>query len=236
MPSPSHRDQRTSRSRDAGKGRFFDIDGTLVDSNDYHVSAWDEAFASEGYHFDRATIHAEIGKGADMLIPSLLPDADKALRLRIREVHGEVFKGRFLQRVEPFSQARELLARTHEAGKRVLLASSAKEDELQHYQDLLDARELVAASTSAGDVEHTKPAADIFAAALKKVAPLGPDEVIVVGDTPYDIEAASRCRIAAIGVLSGGFPEKALRKSGAIAVYEDVAALLRDFEGSPLGG
>ncbi|MET1754448.1 HAD family hydrolase [Novosphingobium sp. RD2P27] len=214
---------------------FFDIDGTLVDSNDYHVSAWKEAFASEGFHFDRAAIHSQIGKGGDMLIPSLLPDADEALRTRLQQMHGEIFKGQFLERVKPFPQARELLARTGEAGKRVLLASSAHEGELEHYQDLLDARELVAASTSADDVEHTKPAPDIFAAALKKVAPLGPDEVIVVGDTPYDIEAASQCGIAAIGLLSGGFPEEALRKSGAIAVYEDVAALLGDFGGSPLG-
>lgn len=218
------------------KAVFFDIDGTLVDSNDHHVSAWQEAFSQEGFQFDRATIHDQIGKGADMLIPSLLPDSDEVTRERLREAHSAIFQGECLKNVKPFPAARDLLARVHAEGKRVLLASSASEDEVKHYLALLDARETVFATTTAADVEHTKPAADIFAAALKKAEPLTADEVIVLGDTPYDVEAARRCGINAVGLLSGKFTEEALQKAGAIAVYENVSALLNSYEASPLAG
>lgn len=213
---------------------FFDIDGTLVDSNDQHVVAWEEAFAGHGARFDREVIHDQIGKGADMLVPALLPGTGEAAQDKLGEAHGDAFKRRFLGEVKPFPGARDLLARVHAAGQLVVLASSASRAEVDHYLDLLGARELVAATTSADDVEHTKPAPDIFAAALTKVAPLKASEVIVVGDTPYDIEAAAKCGIAAIGVRSGKFAGEALTGAGAVAVYDDVAALLADYAASPL--
>lgn len=212
---------------------FFDIDGTLVDSNAFHVLAWQEAFAAIGAQFDRQTIHDQIGKGTDMLVPSLLPDADDAQQEALGKAHDTIFKSRFLDRVAPFPGARDLLARAAAAGRTVVLASSASQGELDHYLDLLDARGLVSATTSADDVERTKPAPDIFAAALDKVAPRPAGDVVVVGDTPYDVEAAARCGMAAVAVRSGGFADDAL--SGAIALYDDVAALLRDYEASPLG-
>jgi len=217
------------------KAILFDIDGTLVDSNEQHVLAWDEAFRSIGAQFDRQTIHDQIGKGSDMLVPALLPDADQAVRERLGEVQGEVYKSKFLGCVRPFPNARDLLVRAHDAGHEVVLATSASQDELSHYLDLLDVRDLVTATTSADDVKHTKPAPDIFAAALKKVAPLEALDVIVVGDTPYDMEAALRCGIQALGVRSGKFPDKVLQAAGAVALYDDVAALLRDYDQSPLG-
>jgi len=168
------------------------------------------------------------------LVPALIPEADEALAQKLGDVHGAVFKARFLDGVQPFPGARDLLVRAHEAGQQVVLASSASKAELEHYLDLLGVRDIVAATTSADDVENTKPAPDIFASALKKLAPLGAGEVIVVGDTPYDIEAAGKCGIAAIGLLSGKFAEGSLREAGAVAVYEDVAALLADYSGSPL--
>jgi HAD superfamily hydrolase (TIGR01509 family) len=213
---------------------LFDIDGTLVDSNDMHVLAWEEAFAGVGAAFDRQTIHDQIGKGADMLVPTLLPDADEETQEKLGDAHGDVFKARFLREVRPFPGAHDLLARVRAAGQTVVLASSASEPELEHYLDLLDARDLVTATTSADDVENTKPAPDIFASALEKVAPLSSHEAIVVGDTPYDIEAAGKCGIAAIGVRSGKFQDEALLGAGAIALYDDVAALLADYENSPL--
>jgi len=226
-----------------GKGAFmaikavlFDIDGTLVDSNDDHVTAWVEAFAGIGVNFDRQVIHDQIGKGTDMLVPTLLPDIDEQGEEELGDAHGAVFKAKFLNAVQPFPQARALLERVQRAGQKVVLASSASKEELDHYIDLLDARDLVAETTSADDVEKTKPAPDIFATALGKVAPLEPDEVIVVGDTPYDIEAAARCGIAAIGVRSGKFPDAVLQQAGAIVVYDDVAALLDDYDNSPLAG
>ena len=189
---------------------LFDIDGTLVDSNDLHVLAWEEVFAGVGATFDRQVIHDQIGKGTDMLVPTLLPGTDETEQERLGDSHGDVFKRRFLAQVRPFARARDLLARVGQAGQRVVLASSASKAELDHYLDLLDARDIVCATTTAEDVASTKPAPDIFATALKKVAPLGPDEVIVVGDTPYDIEAAGKCGMAAIGVCSGGFSDTVL--------------------------
>ena len=216
------------------KAILFDIDGTLVDSNDAHVAAWQAAFRDVGKDFDDQTVHDQIGKGTDMLVPTLLPDTDEAEQERLGDAHGAIFKDRFLNDIKPFPGAHDLLARVRDAGLHVVLASSASQEELDHYLDLLDARDIVTVTTTADDVENTKPAPDIFATALKKLSPLAPDELIVVGDTPYDIEAAAKCGIAAVGVRSGGFPDDALNDAGAIALYDDVAALLADFDASPL--
>jgi len=215
---------------------LFDIDGTLVDSNDHHVLAWEEAFAGIGARFDRQVIHDQIGKGTDMLVPTLLPDLDEEAQERLGKAHGDAFKAHYLAEVKPFPGARDLLARTHAAGLHVVLASSASTDELDHYLDLLDARELVSETTSADDVERTKPAPDIFATALDKIGSPPADEVIVIGDTPYDVEAAGKCGVAAIAVRSGGFGDDVLTQAGAVAIHDDVAALLRDYDRSPLAG
>jgi phosphoglycolate phosphatase-like HAD superfamily hydrolase len=215
------------------KGVLFDIDGTLVDSNDMHVLAWEEAFERVGARFSREAIHAQIGKGADMLLPALLPSADEAMHEKAADAHGEIFKSRYLGEVMPFPQARDLLVRVCEAGQKVVLASSASAEELEHHLQLLDARDLVGATTSADDVERTKPAPDIFAAATRKVG-LRHGEAVVVGDTPYDMEAAGRCGIAGVAVRSGGFAEAVLLGAGAVALYDDVASLLRDYDRSPL--
>jgi membrane protein len=213
---------------------LFDIDGTLVDSNDLHVRAWREAFASIGVDLEPEAIHEQIGKGTDMFVPALLPEADDALQDKLGQAHGAAFKSQYLERVQPFAGARDLLVRVHEAGQTVVLASSASAEELDHYLSLLDAKDLVGATTSADDVERTKPAPDIFATALQKVAPLTPSEVLVIGDTPYDVEAAAKCRIGAIAVRSGKFSDQALRDAGVLVLYDDVAALLADYDASPL--
>lgn len=127
-----------------------------------------------------------------------------------------------------------MLARVHADGRRVVLASSASKAELEHYLALLDAQALVSKTTSADDVERTKPAPDIFSTALEKVAPLAADAVMVVGDTPYDVEAAGKCGIAAIGLRSVGFADDALLGAGAVALYDDVAHLLREYAQSPI--
>lgn len=216
------------------KAILFDIDGTLVNSNDQHITVWDEVFRNEGHAFDRPTIHDQIGKGADMLVPSLLPDSDEGTHERLGDAHGETFKERFLEDIKPFPRARDLLVRVHQAGQKVVLASSASKVELEHYLDLLDVRDLVAAMTSADDVSRTKPAPDIFSAALGKLDGCDADEVLAVGDTPYDIEAAAKCGIRTVAVRSGGFSDEALRTAGAVALYDDVAALLAEYENSPL--
>ncbi len=213
---------------------FFDIDGTLVDSNEGHIKAWQDAFAQIDARFERDEIHEQIGKGADMLIPTLLPETSDAERESLADAQGAAFKSRFLNTVQPFADAHALLARAVDEGQKVVLASSASQSQLDHYLDLLDARGLVAATTSADDVGNTKPAPDIFAVALEKIAPLEASDVVVVGDTPYDIEAAAKCGIAAVGLRSGKFSDMALTGAGAIALYDDAAALLRDYDRSPL--
>lgn len=212
----------------------FDIDGTLVDSNDMHTLAWQEAFAGIGAAFDRATIHDQIGKGTDKLVPALLPHLDAATREDLGDAHSAIFKAKFLEEVKPFPGAHDLLAHVQGKGQRVVLASSASSNELDHYLDLLGARDLIATSTSGDDVAQTKPAPDIFATAMAQIPEVGVDEAIVVGDTPYDIEAAGKCGIAGIAVRSGKFSDEALREAGAVAIYDDVAALLAGYDDSPL--
>lgn len=213
---------------------LFDMDGTLVDSNDCHVLAWEEAFHQIGVLFSRQAIHDQIGKGSDMLVPTLLPDSDQPSQANLGQAQGKIFEREFLSIVRPFPGARDLLLRVHGAGQKVVLASSASKANLEHYLDLIGVRDIVAATTSADDVEHTKPAPDIFAAALGKVAPLDATQVMVVGDTPYDIQAAAKCGIAAIGVRSGKSSDAVLLEAGAVALYDDVAALLRGYDSSPL--
>lgn len=217
------------------KAILFDIDGTLVDSNDMHVLAWEEAFAEIGAHFDRQTIHDQIGKGTDMLVPTLLPDLDENAQERLGDAHSRIFKSRFLGQAKPFAHAHDLLAHAHSLGQQVVLASSASEAEIEHYLELLDARSLVTATTSSDDVERTKPAPDIFATALAKLPGISASEVLVLGDTPYDVEAAAKCGIAAVALLSGRFAGDVLNAAGAVAIYDDAAALLAAYADSPLG-
>ncbi len=213
------------------KAVLFDIDGTLVDSNDLHERAWDEAFRSVGARFETQAIHDQIGQGTDMLVPTLLPDTDAAEQDRLGDLHGAIFKAKYLEHVQPFPGARDLLVRVHDAGQQVVWASSASEEELDHYLELLDVRDILGLTTTADDVERTKPAPDIFATMLDKLAPLTAAELIVIGDTPYDVEAAGKCGIATIALRSGGVSD-----DSAVDVYDDVAALLADFDASRLAG
>ena len=212
---------------------LFDIDGTLVDSNEQHVTAWGLAFREAGHPQEAEAIRGQIGKGGDLLAPALAPDLDKAVRERIKERHGELFASLYLDHIRPFPQAAEMVAAVRKSGRKVVLASSAKRAELDHYVALLGIAGLVDATTSIDDVDTSKPAPDIFTAAIAKVD-VAPDRAIVLGDTPYDIEAAARSGIAAVGLTSGPFDERTMRAAGAIAVYCDVGALLADFESSPL--
>ena len=217
----------------AYKAVLFDIDGTLVDSNEQHVTAWSFAFREAGHPQELEDIRLQIGKGADLLIPTLLPNLDHNTRAAITDTHGRVFKDAFLDNVRAFDQAPDLLRWVHDHGRKVVLASSAKREELEHYVEMLGVAELIEASTSSDDVESSKPEPDIFSAAIEKIG-IDPADAVVVGDTIYDIEAAARAGIAAIGLLSGPFDQAALRDAGAIAVYADVSALLADIAHSPL--
>ena len=212
------------------KAILFDIDGTLVDSNELHITAWREAFRRYGYDFDRQTIHAQIGKGGDNLVPSLVPDAGSQVQAKIDDAHGDIFKGGLIAQVKPFPGATELLAKTKESGRAVVLASSATRDELDHHLEMLEAGDLVSETTSKDDVDRSKPAPDIFSAALKKLEGIAPEEALVIGDTPYDMHAARRCGIPAVGVRSGGFSDEQLQQAGASAVFENVQEICERFD------
>lgn len=213
---------------------LFDLDGTLVDSNSQHVAIWERVFRDAGHPFDREVIHRQIGKGGDNLVPALLPQLHKEETEKLSKRHDDLFKAECLRGIQPFPDAHALVQRAAAEGIRVVFASSASNEELQHYVRLLDAEELLDTTTSKDDAERSKPDPGIFAAALKRLK-LDGEQAVVVGDTPYDIEAAARCRVPAIALLSGGFDADVLRSAGAVAVYKDAADLLARFDQSPLG-
>ncbi len=211
---------------------LFDLDGTLVDTNDMHVEAWQRAFRDHGHDFDRAQIHGQIGKGGDNLVPSLLPDAGEDERDAIDGRHGDIYKGELMPTARPFPCASDLLRRAKDAGLKVVLASSAGSEEVDHYVGLLG-KDLISFTTGKDDVDASKPCPDIFEAALEKGG-LKPDEAIVIGDTPYDVLAAKRAGLDCIAVLSGGFREEYLRSAGAVAIYRDAADLLDHWVDLPI--
>ncbi len=214
---------------------LFDIDGTLVDSNDLHATAWREAFLHFGVDVPIERVRSQIGKGGDNLIPALLPD-DMVERCQkeIEDFRSELFQRNYLPRAVPFPGVRELLERLYRDDKKVVLASSAKGAELKFHLQLIGARDLVTGTTSKDDVEHSKPCPDIFEAALAKVAPIEAKETAVVGDSPWDMKAAGKIGLICIGLRCGGFDESLLREAGAAEIYDDPADLLGSYEGSLL--
>jgi phosphoglycolate phosphatase-like HAD superfamily hydrolase len=217
------------------KAAIFDVDGTLVDSVDLHAMAWQEALEHFGHRVTFEQVRGQIGKGGDQLIPVFLSDADQHDHGKeMEDWRGDRFKSRYLPLVRPFSAVPELLRRVREAGMKIAVASSAKSGELEDYLEIAKIRDLVEVSTSSEDVERSKPAPDVFQAALKKLGIAGPDAV-AMGDTPYDAAAAGKAGIPMVGVLCGGFRESDLRQSGCVAIYPGPAALLACFDASPLG-
>ena len=209
------------------KAVIFDIDGTLVDSVDLHAECWRAALAQFGVHVPFAEIRAQIGKGGDQLLPVFLSKAQLAeMGAEIERYRGALFKREYLPRVRAFPKVRELFERLREEGVKIGLASSSKRDELGHYERMAGIDDLVDIEISADDVEHSKPCPDLFQAALDRLAPLTVDEILAVGDTPYDAQAAAEVGIRTVGVLCGGFPERELRLAGCVAIYRDPADLL----------
>jgi HAD superfamily hydrolase (TIGR01509 family) len=151
-------------------------------------------------------------------------------------IFDRIFKKKYLSRVRPFPRVRELLERVRGDGKKIALASSGKLDEVEHYQKLMGIEGLVDCQTTADDVAHSKPKADVFIAALRLLGHLTPEQAIAIRDTPFDIEAAKKIDLATIALLCGGFPEDNLRDAGAIAIFRDPADLLDHYYQSPLAG
>jgi HAD superfamily hydrolase (TIGR01509 family) len=209
---------------------LFDVDGTLVDSNDLHAAAWLEAFRHFGIVLPYGRIRGQIGKGGDNLIPSLLaPEIAERLQGEIESFRSGLFQREYLHKARPFPGAADLLRRVHEEGARVVLATSSKQAELDFHIERLGCRDVLTATTSRDDVDHSKPCPDIFAAALDKAQPLNGGTAVVVGDTPWDIEAAARLGVPAVAVRCGGFEEEEL--SGAAAIYDGPKELIATYPG-----
>jgi HAD superfamily hydrolase (TIGR01549 family) len=202
-----------------------DIDGTLVDTNYHHALAWHNAFRQHGVIVPVWRIHRAIGMGGDQLIAALAGDeVEREKGDEIREAEKPLYMA-MIEQVEPLEGARELLRELSDDGRDVILASSAKDDEVDHYVELLDASERVEGWTTSADVEQTKPDPDLVEAALEKA---GTREAVMVGDSVWDVAAADRAGIATIAVLSGGYATEELRGAGAAAVLESVDDLRRD--------
>jgi HAD superfamily hydrolase (TIGR01509 family) len=214
---------------------IFDIDGTLIDTVDLHAAAWVEALRHFGVEVAFRDMRAQIGKGGDQILLGLLPaPLIEEKGEEIQAFRSDLFQRDYLPKARAFPGVRDLFLRIRAEGQRAVLASSGKADEVERYKEVAGIADLIEDATSSDDAERSKPFPDIFEAALAKLAPLGPGEAVVVGDTPYDAEAARKAGMRSVGVLCGGFPEEALRAAGSVAVYQGPADLLARYEQSPL--
>jgi HAD superfamily hydrolase (TIGR01549 family) len=209
----------------------LDVDGTLVDTNYHHAIAWYRAFREHGLTVPVWRIHRHIGMGGDQLVAAV---AGKRVEDRqgdsIRAAETALYAD-LIGEVQPFSDARRLMELLAGRGHRMVLASSGHGHDVEHYLDLLDARDLLEAWTSASDVERTKPDPDLVVTAIEKV---GGGEAVLVGDSTFDCEAAARADVPTVAILTGGFSEQELRQAGAVAVFESLGELCDRLDETPL--
>jgi HAD superfamily hydrolase (TIGR01549 family) len=215
---------------------IFDIDGTLIDSNDFHAQAWVKAFAKYGKTVKFYEARRQVGKGGDQYLPEFLTRKEiREFGKELEKYRGEFFKRNYLPKIEPFPKVRELFERIKSEGKRLALASSAKTDELEKYKKIARIEDLIEEETSADDAEKSKPFPDIFEAALEKLGKINKKNVVVVGDTAYDAEATGKIGLQTIGVLTGGWTRSELVNAGCREVYADVAEILANYKKSLVG-
>ena len=211
---------------------LLDVDGTLVDSNDAHASAWVRAFASEGVDVPFATVRRLIGMGGDQLMPrvsSLTEESEKGQR--VARKRQELFAHHFMPQLQPFRDAGRLVAELKQRGFTVVVASSAKAEELRPLLRIANAEVLLEDATSSSDADESKPSPDIIHAALAQ-AHAEASHAVMIGDTPYDIQAATAAGVRCIAFRSGGWTDDDL--SGAIAIYDGPWDLLARLDDSPL--
>ena len=212
------------------KAVLLDVDGTLVDSNDAHAQAWLEVLQRNGFPVTFEWVRELIGKGGDKLVPEVtgLEDGSHEAK-RLAKERSALFSRDYLPQLRPFPGAQALLRRLHERGLTLVVASSANEDELRPLLEVCGALPFIQHRTSSDDANHSKPDPDIVQVALGK-AGCSPGEAVMLGDTPYDVQAAAKAGVRTIALRSGGHPDSAL--SGALAIYDDVAELLAGFDTS----
>jgi HAD superfamily hydrolase (TIGR01509 family) len=208
---------------------ILDIDGTLVDTNYHHALAWHRALRDRGHRAQLWRVHRHIGMGGDKIVAALTSDeVERDEGDAIRAAEGEAY-AELIGEVEPIEGARELIEQLREEGATTILASSAKQEEVEHYLDLLDARDLVDGWTSSADVEETKPAADLVQVALEKA---GAGKALMIGDSTWDVKAAGAAGVPTLAVLTGGFSAAELREAGAAEVVESVGELTGSGDGA----
>jgi HAD superfamily hydrolase (TIGR01549 family) len=209
------------------KSFIFDVDGTLVDSNDFHALAWEKAFLSKGKTIPVHRIRREIGKGADQLLPVFLTKKEIAeFGKELEDLQGDIFVREYFPQVRPFPRVRELFKAIHDADGKIALASSSGTKQINKYETIAQLEGLIDACACADDADKTKPAPDIFLIALQKLGNPPKNSALVVGDTPADAIAAHKAGLQIVGVRSGGFAEADLKSHGCFAVFEDPADIL----------
>ena len=214
-----------------GAAAILDVDGTLVDSNYQHAIAWYRALREHEVTVPVWRLHRLIGVGGDQFVERAAgPEVEERLGDAIRETEQQRY-GELIEEVLPFDGARELIVELGERGHRSVLASSAKEHETEHYIELLEAADLIEGYTTSADVEQTKPHPDLVATAMRKVGELS---AVMIGDSTWDVEAASRAGIKTVAVLTGGFSEAELRSAGAVDVFESLTELRERLDSTPL--
>ncbi len=212
---------------------ILDVDGTLVDTNYHHAIAWYRAVRRHGTVLPLYRIHRHIGMGGDQFVRALAgEEEDRELGDEIRAAEKDLY-AELLPEVEPLEGAADLVRHLKERGHAVVLASSGKGDEVDHYLDLLGVRDVVDGWTTSDDVEATKPEPDLVHAALDKA---GAGDAVMVGDSTWDCEAARRGGISTVAVLTGGFSERELRDAGAANVFESIGELREALDHTPLAG
>ena len=215
------------------KGVIFDVDGTLVDSNDAHAQSWVDTFAEAGYDVPFEKVRPLIGMGGDKLLPQAIGvsrDSDEGKKLGERR--GKIFRSKYLPHLQALPGARDLVLRVKQDGLKAIVATSAKDDELKGLLKAAHVEDLMEEKATASDAKRSKPDPDIVQAAIEDSGSK-PKQLVMIGDTPYDIEAATKAGVRTIGFLSGGWSREALK--GASEIYEGPSDLLAHYDASLLG-
>jgi len=213
------------------RAALFDVDATLLDSNDMHIEAWGRAFRDFDLDIPTDKLREQMGNGGDRVVKALCRPQDAArLSKALIERHVEIFTRAFLPHVRPFPGVRPLFERLHADGVRIVLASSARPAERDRHIEILGVGDLRDAASSGEDADHTKAAPDVFQAALARLKNVAPRAAIAVGGSIYDAVAARRAGLCPVGVLTGSFGERRLREAGASLVFRDIAHMLENYD------
>ena len=212
------------------KGIIFDIDGTLVDSNDAHAESWADTFAQAGYDVPFTVVRPLIGMGADKLLPRTIGvSSESEIGKRLTELRSEIFRKQYLPRLRPLKGSRELVLRVRADGLKAIVATSAKDKQLKGLLEAAEVEDLMEEKATSSDAKRSKPDPDIVHAAIEE-SKIPPTQLLMIGDTPYDIEAAAKARVSTIAFRSGGWKDADLK--GAAEIYDGPADLLARYDSS----